>query len=580
MLHVELESIVGDFMRRTLYFLGPDDTCAEAARIMMESNVGSVFITENSVPIGIVTERDMLRKVLGEGREPTEVELKDIMSSPIISVSPRAKVSEALEIMAHNGFRRLLVMDGDRPVGIIAQRFTIQEEVEFLRNKAYEPAKEAMRYHPFYHGKVEISLKVPVRSIDDFAIWYTPGVAEPCKDIQQNPLRVFDHTNKGNTIAIVTDGTRVLGLGDIGPEAALPVMEGKSLLFRYLGGVDAHPICLNTTDPDEFVETVKALQPAYGAVNLEDIAQPKCFDILDRLEKEAVIPVWHDDQQGTATVVLAGFFNALKLVNKSLDKVRVALIGAGASNIRTARLMMAAGVDPKKLFVVDSSGILHAGREDLEGRYPQKWEIAQLTNAEGRTGGIREALTGADAVVALSRPGPGVIATEDVGAMTANPIVFACANPIPEIWPWEAAEAGAGVVATGRSDFPNQVNNSLGFPGIFRGVLDVRSTRISDEMCIAAAEELALIAEEEGLHPQAILPTMEDWELFARVATAVGMKAQDLGFAQLEVSKDDLYRSAHHRIERARAIVESSMERGFILEPPPEETVIHKKTPA
>ena len=522
----------------------------------------------------------MLGKVLGEGREPDDIKLKEIMSSPIISVSPYVKVAEALEIMAHNGFRRLLVMDGDKPVGIIAQRFTIQEEVEFLRSKAYQPAEEAMRYHPFYQGKVEVSLKVPVRSIDDFAIWYTPGVAEPCKDIQKDPLRVYDHTNKGNSIAIVTDGTRVLGLGDIGPEAALPVMEGKSLLFRYLGGVDAQAICVNTTDPDEFVEVVKAIQPAYGGVNLEDIAQPKCFDILDRLEREAEIPVWHDDQQGTATVVLAGFLNALKIVNKSLDQVRVALIGAGASNIRTARLLMAAGVDPKKLFVVDSTGILHVGRDDLEGRYPQKWEIAQVTNGASRTGGIREALKRADAVVALSRPGPGVITIEDIGVMAANPIVFACANPIPEIWPWEATEAGAGVVATGRSDFPNQVNNSLGFPAIFRGVLDVRSTRITDEMCIAAAEELALIAEEKGMHAQAILPTMEDWELFPRVATAVGMKAQELGFAQLEISREDLYRAAHHRIERARAIVENSMERGFIQEPPPEETVIYDKTPA
>jgi malate dehydrogenase (oxaloacetate-decarboxylating) len=580
MLHVELDSTVGDFMRRTLYFSSPDDTCADAAKVMMESNVGSVFVAEEGVPVGIVTERDMLRKVLGEGQEPGQVKLSEIMSSPIISVSPRAKVAEALEIMAHHGFRRLLVMDGDKPVGIIAQRFTIQEEVEFLRSKAYEPAEEAMRYHPFYQGKMEVSLKVPVRSIDDFAIWYTPGVAEPCKDIQSNPLRVFDHTNKGNTIAIVTDGTRVLGLGDIGPEAALPVMEGKSLLFRYLGGVDAHPICIKPTEPDEFIEVVKAIQPAYGGVNLEDISQPKCFEILARLEEEAEIPVWHDDQQGTATVVLAGFLNALKLVSKSIDGVRVALIGAGASNIRTARLMMAAGVDPKKLFVVDSAGILHAGRDDLEGRYPQKWEIAQITNEEGRTGGIREALKRADAVVALSRPGPGVISTEDIGVMAANPIVFACANPIPEIWPWEAADAGAGVVATGRSDFPNQVNNSLGFPGIFRGVLDVRSTRITDEMCIAAAEELALIAEEKGMHAQAILPTMEDWELFPRVATAVGIKAQELGYAQRQISKDDLYRAAHHRIERARAIVENSMERGFIQEPPPEETVIYEKTPA
>lgn len=574
MLHIELDAPVSEFMRRSLYFCSPDDTCDAAAKLMKEHDVGSVFVAENGTPVGIVTERDVLRKLLGAGLEATEVKLRDIMSAPIVSVQPEASVREALEIMAHHGFRRLLVKKGDKPVGIIAQRFTIQEEVDFLRSRAYQPAKDAMRFHPFYRGKVEINLKVPVRSIDDFAIWYTPGVAEPCRDIQSNPPRVYDHTNKGNTIAIVTDGTRVLGLGDIGPEAALPVMEGKSLLFRYLGGVDAHPICLNCTDPDEFIETVLRLQPAYGGVNLEDISQPKCFYILDQLLERAEIPVWHDDQQGTATVVLAGFLNALKLVGKTLDSVKVTLIGAGASNIRTARLMMAAGVDPAHMTMVDSTGILHTGRDDLQERYPQKWEIAQLTNAEGRTGGIAEALQGADAAVALSQPGPGVIVPDQIRGMAKDPIVFACANPIPEIWPWEAHEAGARVVATGRSDFPNQVNNSLGFPAIFRGVLDVRGKQISDEMCIAAAEELALVAEEKGLDADTILPTMSDWEVFPRVAAAVGSKAQELGLAQLKLSREDLYRSARERIQRARSIVENGMERGFIKEPPPEETVI------
>jgi len=575
MLHVDLDAPVKDFMRRTLYFLDPEDTCDKAARVMKAPDVGSVFIAKNGTPVGIVTERDLVRKLLGEGRDPAKVKLKEIMSSPVVTVGPEAKVREALEIMARNGFRRRLVMDGERPLGIIAQRFTIKEEVDFLRNKAYEPAQAAMRYHPFYHGKVEINLKVPVRGLDDFAIWYTPGVAEPCKDIQRDPRRVYDHTNKGNTIAIVTDGTRVLGLGDIGPQAALPVMEGKSLLFRYLGGVDAHPICLGCTDPDECVETVKAIQPAYGGINLEDIAQPKCFRILNRLVEEADIPVWHDDQQGTATVVLAGFMNALSVVGKRLDQVKVTLVGSGASNVRTARLLTVAGVNPKHLIVLDSRGILHAGRDDLEGRYPEKWELAQITNGEGRTGGIREALQGADAVIALSRPGPGVIVPDDIRLMGPDPIVFACANPIPEIWPWEAAEAGARVIATGRSDFPNQVNNSLGFPGIFRGVLDVRSTRITDEMCIAAAEELALIAEEKGLGANSILPSMSEWEIFPRVATAVGMKAQELGFAQIQIARADLYQHAHDRIQRARAMVESDMERGFIKEPPQEETVIY-----
>jgi malate dehydrogenase (oxaloacetate-decarboxylating) len=354
-------------------------------------------------------------------------------------------------------------------------------------------------------------------------------------------------------------------------------MEGKSLLFRYLGGVDAHPICLSCTDPDEFIETVKAIQPAYGGVNLEDIAQPKCFRILNRLIEEADIPVWHDDQQGTATVVLAGLMNALRVVGKKLEQMKVTLVGAGASNIRTARLLRVAGVDAKQLIVLDSRGILHSGRDDLESKYPEKWELAQITNGEGRTGGIREALQGADVVIALSKPGPGVIVPDDIRLMGPDPIVFACANPIPEIWPWEAAEAGARVVATGRSDFPNQVNNSLGFPGIFRGVLDVRSKRITDEMCIAAAEELALIAQEKGLEANSILPSMSEWEVFPRVATAVGMKAQEQGLAQVQVARADLYQRAHDRIERARAIVASDMERGFIKEPPSEETVIYRR---
>jgi malate dehydrogenase (oxaloacetate-decarboxylating) len=478
--------------------------------------------------------------------------------------------------MAHNGFRRLLVMDGDRPVGILAQRFTVKEEIEFLREKAYQPGETAMRYHPFYHGKVEINLKVPVRNLEDFAVWYTPGVAEPCRDIQRDPQRVYAHTNKGNTIAIVTDGTRVLGLGDIGPQAALPVMEGKSLLFRYLGGVDAHPICLSCTDPEEFVETVLAIQPGYGAINLEDIAQPKCFRILSHLIEQAEIPVWHDDQQGTATVVLAGLLNALKVVGKRLDQVRVTLVGAGASNVRTARLLAAAGIDPRQMIVLDSRGILHPGRQDLEEHFPEKWELARISNGEGRTGGIREALTGVDAVIALSRPGPGIIAPEHVRLMSPDPIVFACANPTPEIWPWEAEGAGARVVATGRSDFPNQVNNSLGFPGIFRGVLDVRGRRITDEMCIAAAIELARIAEEKGLRAHSILPSMSEWEVVPRVASAVGMKAQELGLAQVQISRSDLYRQAHERIERARAMVQTDLERGFIKPPPAEEPVIYR----
>ena len=337
-----------------------------------------------------------------------------------------------------------------------------------LMAKANKPAEEAMKLHPFYQGKVEVALKSPVRDVDDFSIWYTPGVAAPCKAIAANKDDVYKYTNKGNFVAVVSDGTRVLGLGDIGPEASMPVMEGKALLFKYLGGVDAFPICVDTKDPDELIKFVKMLQPSFGGINLEDIASPKCFYILDRLREECHIPVWHDDQQGTALVTLAGLINALKIVGKKIDQVKIVMNGAGAANLCTIRLFLAAGVDPGKVIMVDSKGTLHKGRTDLEKEHPLKWEMCLKTNAAGVVGGTEEAMKGADVLIALSKPGPGTIKKEWVASMADKAIVFACANPNPEIWPWEAKEAGAAIVATGRSDFPNQVNNSLGFPAIFR----------------------------------------------------------------------------------------------------------------
>src|SRR5213083_3049949 len=277
-----------------------------------------------------------------------------------------------------------------------------------------------MKYHPFYQGKIEIVSKVPVDSYDDFAIWYTPGVADPCKEIQKNPDSVYDYTNKWNSIAIVTDGTRVLGLGDIGPEAGLPVMEGKSLLFKYLGGVDAFPIPLATKDPEKIIETVKLITPSFGGVNLEDIAQPKCFHILQRLRKECEIAVWHDDQQGTATINVAGLINALKVVCKKMPDVAITLIGAGASNIRTAKLLIAAGAKPEHLILVDSKGIVCRHREDIEAAanaYAEKWELALVTNRGDREGGIAEAMKDADVVISAAKPGPGVIQKEWVASM-------------------------------------------------------------------------------------------------------------------------------------------------------------------
>jgi len=440
--------------------------------------------------------------------------------------------------------------------------------VEKLLAKARLPAKTAMRRHPLYHGKIQVVPKCCVKSLDCFSIWYTPGVAEPCRAIQKNKELVYEFTNKWNTVAVVTDGTRVLGLGDIGPEAAMPVMEGKALLYKFLGGVDGFPICLDTKDPEKFIETVKLLQPSFGGINLEDISQPKCFDILDRLRAEMEIPVWHDDQQGTATVTVAGLLNALKIVGKDIGDVGIAVIGAGASGICTAKLLIKAGADPGRMVMTDTKGILGRHRPELKATHRQKWEMAELTNAEGRQGGTAEAMRGMDVVIALSTPGPGTISREWVQAMAPDPIVFALANPVPELWPWEAKEAGAAVVATGRSDFPNQVNNSLGFPGIFRGALDVRASTITDEMCLAAAAELAACGEEQGLDPERILPSMEDWEVFVREAVAVGMKAIGQGIARTPFNEQELYRRAARMINESHATVNLLMDHGFIFVPP------------
>jgi len=441
------------------------------------------------------------------------------------------------------------------------------EEDERLR-KANEPARLAISYHSLYSGKMETVAKCPVRNMGDFAIWYTPGVAEPCKAIAKDPSLVYDYTSKWNTVAVVSDGTRVLGLGDIGPLAGLPVMEGKALLFKYLGGVDAVPVCLGTKDQEQIIQAVKWMSPSFGGINLEDISQPKCFHILDRLRSELDIPVWHDDQQGTATIVLAGLMNALKLVGKRMGEAQIAMIGAGSANIAISRIIIAAGVDVRKITMTDSKGILDPSRTELESEYHEKWYIATHSNAEGKQGKDREAMVGADVVIAASRPGPGVITKEMVKAMADGPIVFVTANPVPEIWPWEAHEAGAIIVATGRSDFPNQVNNSLVFPAVFRGALDVRASHITDEMCLAAARELALVAEEKGLRPDRIVPSMDDWEAFPRQAAAIGMMAIEQGLARKPYSRHQLLERATAIIDRSRRETKAMMDNGFIAPVP------------
>ena len=444
---------------------------------------------------------------------------------------------------------------------------------EELLAKARKPAEDAMRLHPFYRGKIQTMAKCAIRDFNDLAIWYTPGVAEPCKAIKADKEKVYEYTNKWNTIAVVSDGTRVLGLGDIGPEAGMPVMEGKALLFKYLGGVDAVPICLDTKDPDEIIQAVKWLQPSFGGINLEDIANPKCFYILDTLRKEMAIPVWHDDQQGTATVTLAGLVNSLKIVGKKKEEVSITLIGVGAANIAITRVLFVDGFKPENTIFVDSKGILHSNRTDLEQKQvenPYKWDLCQRTNPEKRTGGIAEALKGADVCISLSKSGPDTIKPEWMKAMAKDAIAFTCANPIPEIWPWDAKEAGVRIVATGRSDFPNQVNNSICFPAIFRGTLDVRAKTITDEMCIAAAYEIAKCAEDRGINEEYICPTMAEWEVFVREAVAVGMKAIEQGVARETPSVEELTKQAEKMITEAREAAALLMKSGLIPPVPQE----------
>ena len=422
------------------------------------------------------------------------------------------------------------------------------------------PEPNAVDLHRRFRGKVQMIPKCPIRGDQDYAIWYTPGVAAPCRMIQAEPEESYELTNRANTIAILSDGSRVLGLGNIGPEAGMPVMEGKALLFKVLGGVDAVPLCVRVASEHELIRVAEALEPSFGGMNLEDIAQPKCFRVLDTLRGRLGIPVWHDDQQGTAVVAVAGLMNALRVLGKTPAQARIAMIGMGAANVATYRLLTRIGISPEQIVACDRKGILHGAREDLEARqqdFADKWHVCCESNADGVRGGIAEALRGADACLAFSEPGPETIRPEWVREMAKDSIVFACANPVPEIWPTVALDAGARIVATGRSDFPNQVNNSLVFPGVFRGVLDVRARKITDGMMLAAVHELARATEAGGLHEQRILPPMGDPDVPVRLAVATGLQAQTEGVAAFALSADALRRQAAWFIDRARRTLET-----------------------
>ena len=394
--------------------------------------------------------------------------------------------------------------------------------------------EEALKMHKENRGKLGVHSKVSVQNAKDLSLAYSPGVAEPCMDIHEDENKVYDYTMKGNLVAVVTNGTAVLGLGNIGPKAALPVMEGKALLFKSFADVDAFPICLDTTDPDEIVNVVRLLEPTFGGVNLEDIAAPQCFEIEDRLRKICNIPIFHDDQHGTAIVTVAGLLNALKIVGKNIEEIRVVANGAGAAGVAIVKLLLRMGV--KDVILCDTKGIIYQGR--LVGMNRFKDEMAQITNKESKQGTLADALVGADVFVGVSAA--GAVTKEMVRSMNANSIIFAMANPMPEILPKEAKEAGALVVGTGRSDFPNQVNNVLAFPGIFRGALDVRAKEINEEMKLAAVYAIAGLITDDELTPDYVIPDPFDPRVASHVAKAVAEAAMETGVAQKYVDSSQV----------------------------------------
>lgn len=393
-------------------------------------------------------------------------------------------------------------------------------------------------------GKIEIRSKIPLRNGDDLALAYTPGVAEACKEIKAHPETVYEYTSKWNQVAVVTDGSRILGLGNIGAEAGLPVMEGKAQLFKTFGGVDAFPICVKSQNIDDIIATVKNIAPVFGGINLEDIEVPKCFELEERLKAEMDIPVFHDDQHGTAVVVLAGLTNALKLVNKKIENVNIVMSGVGAAGTAIAKLLLNSGA--RNIVMSDLYGVLYAGR--TEGMKPYMEKMAAVTNKSGKRGKLADVIGGADVFIGASAP--GVLTCDMVRTMAKDPIVFALANPVPEILPDEAKKGGAFVIGTGRSDFPNQINNSLGFPAIFRGALDVRANAINEEMKVAAAHAMASVIRNPT--PDCVIPDPFNPEVGPKIASAVAEAAMKSGVARVKVSPADVAKNIKYLIERNR----------------------------
>lgn len=385
--------------------------------------------------------------------------------------------------------------------------------------------ERSLELHRKAHGKLRVECKVPLEGADDLSLAYSPGVAQPCLEIQKNYENIYEYTAKGNMVAVVTNGTAVLGLGDIGAGAGLPVMEGKSVLFKSFAGVDAFPICLDTKDPDKIVEAVKLMEPTFGGVNLEDIKAPECFYIEQKLKEICNIPIFHDDQHGTAIVTLAGLINALKVIGKDIKDVHVVVSGAGAAAIAITKLLLSAGI--ADAILCDSKGAIYEGRDGLN---PVKAEMAKITNPKKIAGSLADVIKGADVFVGVSAP--GVLTQDMIKTMAKDPIIFACANPTPEIDPALAKEAGAAVVGTGRSDYPNQVNNVLAFPGLFRGALDVRSTKINEEMKIAAAHAIASLVSDDERNADYVIPSPFDPRVAPAVAQYVAKAAIDTGVAQ------------------------------------------------